>query len=320
MEKNFSDLRFEGELHPVVKVVFVSSEIIYGIIAIFCNLLVIIAFVKEPKLRRQTNYYIVSLAMADFLMGLLGIPFGVLMPYIGTPTKNTAICVSRTTLLLSSCNISIMSLVSISVKRFNILSIIKPQRNRATTKNVFREICICWILGIIAGFIPFLSYDGWENACNASVYRSKIHITFRIIFMLLIPTIILGINYFKIHQIVLNQITFERKIKNEIGSQRSTEKLMRREIRTTANISLIMLIFIITWIPVHIIYAIGAFSDEITIKRNIAAICVCVAHSNVMFHPFVYTFRMRDIRSAVLRLFKDSSSKIDSSTFETSQK
>ncbi|CAG9800507.1 unnamed protein product [Chironomus riparius] len=59
--------------------------------------------------------------MADFLVGLIGIPYGVLMPYIDMSLKHTAICVSRATLLLSFCNISILSLVFISLRRFNIL-------------------------------------------------------------------------------------------------------------------------------------------------------------------------------------------------------
>lgn len=79
MDENFTDSRFYGDIHPVIGITFVFFEIIYAIIAIIFNLLVLVAFIKEPKLRRQTNYYIMSLVMADFLMGLIGIPFGVLM-------------------------------------------------------------------------------------------------------------------------------------------------------------------------------------------------------------------------------------------------
>lgn len=95
---------------------------------------------------------------------------------------------------------------------------------------------------------------------------------------------------------------------------------MRREIRTTTNISLIMLIFLITWIPVHIIYGIAAFSDKTIVSKNVMAILVLIAHSNVIFHPFVYTFRMKDIRTAVFNLFRDSNVQVELSIIDASSK
>lgn len=79
MHENFTDSRFSGDTHLAVAIIFVIFEIIYAIVAVVFNLLVLVAFIKEPKLRRQTNYYIMSLVMADLLMGLIGIPYGVLM-------------------------------------------------------------------------------------------------------------------------------------------------------------------------------------------------------------------------------------------------
>ena len=79
MNENFTNQRFTGDIYPAIGIMFVLFEIIYAVIAVIFNLLVLVAFIKEPKLRRQTNYYIISLVMADFLMGLVGIPYGVLM-------------------------------------------------------------------------------------------------------------------------------------------------------------------------------------------------------------------------------------------------
>lgn len=62
-----------------VKIIFVILEIIIAILAVTGNLAVISAFIREPKLRRQTNYYIISLVGADFLVGAVGIPFGILI-------------------------------------------------------------------------------------------------------------------------------------------------------------------------------------------------------------------------------------------------
>ena len=58
-------------------IAFVVLELINAIFAIVGNILVFIVFFKERKLRRKINFYIISLSMADFGVGLLGIPFGI---------------------------------------------------------------------------------------------------------------------------------------------------------------------------------------------------------------------------------------------------
>ena len=54
-------------------------EILVAFFAVIGNVFVIIAFLSDKKLRKRTNYYIISLAFADFLMGLIGIPFAILV-------------------------------------------------------------------------------------------------------------------------------------------------------------------------------------------------------------------------------------------------
>lgn len=51
---------------------YMVCEVAVGLVAIVGNTLVVVAFKRERRLRRLTNYYIVSLAVADLLVGLLG--------------------------------------------------------------------------------------------------------------------------------------------------------------------------------------------------------------------------------------------------------
>lgn len=54
-------------------------ESLVATVAVIGNALVIVVFCREKRLRRRTNFYIISLALADFLIGLLGIPFAILV-------------------------------------------------------------------------------------------------------------------------------------------------------------------------------------------------------------------------------------------------
>lgn len=54
-------------------------EILIACVAVIGNYLVIYIFLREKKLQRRANYYIISLAVADLLTGLLGIPSALLV-------------------------------------------------------------------------------------------------------------------------------------------------------------------------------------------------------------------------------------------------
>lgn len=95
---------------------YTVCEILVAICAVFGNGLVIIVFRKERKLRRRTNYYIVSLATADLLVGLFAIPFAILAS-IGLPT-NLHACLFTVSVLVVLCTISIFCLVAVSIDRY----------------------------------------------------------------------------------------------------------------------------------------------------------------------------------------------------------
>lgn len=62
-----------------LNVIYAVMEMLVAFFAVIGNATVILVFLRERKLRRRTNYYIFSLALADFLVGLLGIPFAILV-------------------------------------------------------------------------------------------------------------------------------------------------------------------------------------------------------------------------------------------------
>ncbi|CAH1996657.1 unnamed protein product [Acanthoscelides obtectus] len=107
----------EEEFKPAtLNVYYAACEILVAILAVAGNALVIFVFRKERRLRRRTNYYIVSLAAADLLVGLLGIPFAILSS-VGLPT-NLHACLFTVSLLVVLCTISIFCLVAVSVDRY----------------------------------------------------------------------------------------------------------------------------------------------------------------------------------------------------------
>ena len=103
------------ELHPI-DVPYLLSEIVVAILAVVGNAITLYVFVIDRKLRRLTNYYIASLALADLLVGVLGVPFAILTS-LGLPRPLWA-CLMMLSFLMVLCTISIFCLVAVSVDRY----------------------------------------------------------------------------------------------------------------------------------------------------------------------------------------------------------
>lgn len=67
------------ERNTTPNIPYTVMECLVAIVAVVGNGLVIMVFYRERRLRRRTNYYIISLALADFLVGLIGVPFAILV-------------------------------------------------------------------------------------------------------------------------------------------------------------------------------------------------------------------------------------------------
>lgn len=98
------------------------------------------------------------------------------------------------------------------------------------------------------------------------------------------------------------QIDNERKLKAtncETIDQFQNEKLLKREIKVTFTILLIVLLFVITWTPIHLI----AMFFETPDHFNVFMLAVILAHSNSLIHPFLYAYRIEDYKSAIHNLW-----------------
>ena len=99
-----------------LNVIYASSEALVALLAVVGNLLVVYVFCTNRNLRRYRNYYIIALAIADFLVGLLGIPLAVLAS-VGLP-RHLYGCLFTVSVLMVLCTVSILCLVAVSIDRY----------------------------------------------------------------------------------------------------------------------------------------------------------------------------------------------------------
>ncbi|XP_022054290.2 dopamine receptor D4a [Acanthochromis polyacanthus] len=95
------------------------------IVVIICgNLLVCLSVFTEKALKTTTNYFIVSLAVADLMLAVLVLPLFVYSEFQdGVWTFSTTICDALMTMDVMLCTASIFNLCAISIDRFIAVSI-----------------------------------------------------------------------------------------------------------------------------------------------------------------------------------------------------
>ena len=105
-----------GNDDPVKTAVTVGTSLL-SIAIIVGNGLIIVSVAVVKKLRQPANYLIVSLALSDFLVGLIVLPLTIIYDSGGEWIFGSMICDIHVSFDVICCTASIMNLCMISIDR-----------------------------------------------------------------------------------------------------------------------------------------------------------------------------------------------------------
>ena len=167
------------------------------------NFLVMWAIVKDKNLKGTQNYFIGSLALADFLLGLLVVPFSLANELMGYWHFGTVFCEvwKATDVLL--CTASINSLCLISLDRYwSITKAIHYSRQR-TPKRAAIMIFVVWFVSAAICIPPLI---GWNQPTPdhdwpvCALSEDIGYVLYSSMGSFYIPAFIMVFVYFKIYQ------------------------------------------------------------------------------------------------------------------------
>lgn len=162
-------------LHPdwTDLVILIIKGFIFGIIiisAILGNALVIISVHRHRKLRVITNYYVVSLAMADMLVALCAMTFNASVELTGGKWLfGHFMCDIWNSFDVYFSTASILHLCCISVDRY--YAIVRPLEYPITMthRTVSFMLANVWLLPALISFTPIML--GWYTTEEHTVFR-----------------------------------------------------------------------------------------------------------------------------------------------------
>uniref|UniRef100_A0A8C4RKL9 G-protein coupled receptors family 1 profile domain-containing protein n=1 Tax=Erpetoichthys calabaricus TaxID=27687 RepID=A0A8C4RKL9_ERPCA len=277
---------------PIASVLYFLAAVII-MLTFFGNMVVIVSILHFKQLHTPTNVLVLSLAIADFLVGVLIMPFMVINSIETCWYFGDHFCVVYTISLYLLTDSSIMNMVLIAVDRN--IAICNPliYSNQMTIHIASLSSVSVWIFSLIyACVIKF--FDGAVESQNITdctgqcqqILRSDWN-TADLVISFIIPISIIITLYTKIFIIArkhakaisTQEILYAPKNKNNLST--------RSERKAARTLGIVVTVFICCWLPYFMCTVIDQFTD-IFISPLAFSAFMLLAYVNSSINPIIY--------------------------------
>lgn len=271
-----------GDLNDPLNILSFSFLLLIMTMTLFGNALVILAFKRNTKIRTVTNYFVVSLAVADILIALVSMPIWAAYLMSGVELKQGLLKVW--TFMDILCGVaSIINLTAISIERYFCITYPLSYHTTMTSVKAITTIIIIWIFSIIMSSLKIIL---WK--LPPPKYELMV-----VISCFFVPLIIMCTTYrfiFKTARFQARQIALmiNGNVKNF---------LLASEMRAAKTLAVVMGAFVISWGPFFIINIVYGFCTRCVTPDSVV-VAKWMHYSNSVFNPIVYACMTKEFRKA----------------------
>lgn len=289
-------------------VFYIVLELLIAVLSVLGNVLVCWAVALNSNLQTITNFFVVSLAVADIAVGVLAIPFAIVI--------STGFCSNFYGCLFIACFVliltqsSIFSLLAIAIDRYIAIKIPLRYNSLVTGKRARGIIAICWLLSIIIGLTPMMGWhrssednvsaphgipcpEGYMNCLFESVVEMSYMVYFNFFGCVLVPLLLMFGIYLCIFMAARHQL---KLIKLKVVHGEKSHSTLQKEVQAAKSLAIIVGLFAVCWLPLHIINCITLFFPESRSPDWILNTSILLSHGNSVVNPFIYAYRIREFR------------------------
>ncbi|XP_053184490.1 trace amine-associated receptor 8a-like [Scomber japonicus] len=256
------------------------------------NLLVIISISHFRQLHNPTNVLILSLAVSDFLVGLLLMPVEILLTescwYLGDH-----VCVVYYIANFIITSSSVGNMVLISIDRY--LAICDPLQytTKVTLDRTKICVCLCWICSVLYNSLilnHFLTQPDGHNSCYGEcvVVLNYITGTVDFVFTFISPVNVIIVLYIRVFVVAVSQARTMRSHIATVTVQRSVKVTAKKsEMKAARTLGIVVVVFLICICPYYSPILIGQDIEE---SSSSLSIVVWLLYFNSCLNPMIYAF------------------------------
>nr|XP_006822243.1 PREDICTED: tyramine receptor ser-2-like [Saccoglossus kowalevskii] len=292
------DPKAESSPWEIIMVLLITIIMFVG------NLTVILVFIIYKELRsRQTNYLILNLAVTDWLLSILVMPFHVTEMITGNGWYFGYIwCVIWLSLENWLNFASILSLIVISLDRYIYIQHPYQYIHYITFRTILIEIVLVWLLSLACVFIPGVSGStsvdefimlSQHNICEPLWEEWWTIISFILGFV--IPFIVLSYTNIRITCTVKKQ---SRQICAQMqGNAVYRANIRKSQFKSIKTTVILVVLFCVMWLPYYITTLLYSLEYNSEIVAELYYYFSILTYCNSAINPFMYAHN-KDFRKA----------------------
>ena len=290
---NMANVSEPGQINITSK--FIAFTILGSTLStwvMFSNIMIMLVTFKNARLKTRTGYFIASLALADFLNGLFNFTSGYTKSF-APAVGNKPLCGLYVFMQVFPFVASIASLTCMALDRY--LAVCHPLKSStllSKSRSVY-VIIISWTASFLITLPVFFWNKHYEN--EGCTLRHMENYYFLLVFQIVFWVCLLLkiIMYTRVvitlrHNLTKFKRLQERRLSESAGNDMHFDKRqLSNEIRVTILVCLVLIIFLVCWLPMIFIYNVYFTTGRDRLKTLAGSISfLAFIHSGLNF--FLY--------------------------------
>ncbi|XP_069041831.1 trace amine-associated receptor 13c-like [Lepisosteus oculatus] len=325
-ESNSSCLK---EVRPAaVYVVMYTSAAAVVMLTVCGNLVVIISISHFKQLHTPTNFLVLSLAVADFLVGAAVMPFCLILIIETCWYFGDFFCMFYNLFVFFLTSVSINNVACIAIDRYFAVCYPLLYSAKVTVNITSSVISLNWLLSLLYN-LAFMYFNGniggaeKLNIClgDCMLFTTKSWVIIDLIFTLILPCSIMITLYFRIfivarkHAHAISSVT-EQMCSADGGNNKISTK---SEWKAAKTLGILVIVFLLCLVPYYICCLVLENNDQTSlVLRFLGWLLYFNSAINPIIYALFYPWFQKSVKMIVtLKIFEIESSLINVFSKET---
>ena len=274
----------------IAEAMIAAVNILFSITSSLGNILILIALPNVKSLHPPTKLLFQCLAITDLAVGLTSQPLFATVLLIDYNINCSSVTVILCNYLsLFFCGVSLLISTALSVDRLRALLLGLRYRHVVTLKRARIAVACCWLTALVTVLVTFL-------------LRGKT--LTRIVIILIILSVIISLSSYT--KIVLklrqHQTSVQENVHQGMANAGGVPVILEQYKRTVVSIALVQVALVACYVPfliIHVLRELYSIPNYVFFLLSTTFV-----YLNSSLNPFLYCWRIKEVRQAVLGTIK----------------